>query len=102
MANRAGTGQHPAGLVCMAIVVATKTAWPITMTDVVGIGCPVDLHAWKDIPAIDYGDGLNRLVDLGLLLLEDARIILSIVRFNRLPDGFAYVLLVIVFFYQCV
>jgi hypothetical protein len=102
MADRAGTGQDLARLVCMAIVMATKTPGPVTMTDVVGIGCPIDLHAWKDIPVEDDGYGLNRLIDLGLLLLEDIRIILSIVRFNRLPDGFAYVLLVIVFFYQSV
>lgn len=102
MANRAGTGQDLAGLVGMVIVVATEAPRPVTMTNVVRIGRPVDLHGWKDISVIDYRYGSYRLIDLGLLLLQDIRVFLAVVSFNRLADGFANVLPVIVLLYQCV
>jgi len=79
MTNWTGTGKHPTAFVYMTIVVAPKTSGPVSMTYIVGIGCPVDLHGWENIPVIDGEDGVDRLVELGFLFLKDLGIVLVVI-----------------------
>ena len=70
MANRTGAGKNLARLVHVSIIVTPEATRPITMADIVGISCPVDIHAWEDIPVVDGQHGLDGLVELVPSLLQ--------------------------------
>ena len=66
VANRAGACQNFAGLTDMAIIMASKAAGPVAVTDVVWIGRPVYLHGEKNISVINGENGVDGMVDLSL------------------------------------
>ena len=99
MTNGAGTSKDFSCLAYMPVVMASKTARPVAVTYVVGISRPVDLHRCKDISAVNGENGFNGLADQILLISDDIWKILAVVVFDKLPDGFIYVLPIVIFFY---
>ena len=98
--NGTGAGKHLTLLAYMAIVMTSKTPWPVAVTDVVGIGRPVYLHGGEDVPLINREDRGSGLVNLGFLILEDVREVFGVVPFNKLPDFLIGILLVLIVFHQ--
>ena len=100
VANRTRTRQHLARLTGMAIVMATETPGPVAMTDVIGISRPVHLHGGKNIPIVYCANRVDGPVELFPLFLEHIRVVVSVAGFDRLPERFPDLLLMIIFLHQ--
>jgi hypothetical protein len=79
VANRTGSRKDPAGLSYMVAVVAPEAPGPVTVTYVVGIGCPVDFHGKEDATIENSDDSVDCPVDIRFLILDDLWIAFTIV-----------------------
>ena len=102
MTNRARAGEHFARLTYMAVVMTSEASGPVTVSDVVWIGRPVNFHRGKDVSVVNGEDGIYGLFNLGFLILHNFRVVPGIISFDRLPDFFVDVLMIVILFYQCV
>ena len=75
---------------------ASKTAGPIAVADVVRIGCPVHLHGGKDIPVVNGKDTVDGLINLSLLTFENIGEMFGVIFSSRLAYFFPYVPLAVV------
>ena len=96
MANRACTCQNFAGLTDMSIVMASKAAGPIAVTDVIRIARPVYLHGGKDIAVVNGKDGVDGLLDLSFLSFEHVRETLGVILFDKLANLITYFMLLFI------
>ncbi len=80
----------------MVVVVTSEAPRPVTVADVIRIGCPVHLHRWEDVSIVDGKDGIDGLIDLGLLSLHNFREVLGIKRFDQLANLVTHILLPLV------
>ncbi len=94
--NGAGACQNFACLTDMPIIVASKAAGPIAVTDVVRISRPVYLHGGKDIPVVNGKDAVGGLIDLSLLTFENIGIMFGVIFLDKLAYFVTYVALSIV------
>jgi len=85
-----------ARLTHVVVVVTSEAPRPVTVTDIIWIGCPVHLHGWKNISIVDGEDAVDDLIDLGLLISQHLRKVLGIIRFDELTDLLAHVLFLII------
>ena len=85
-----------ARLTHVVVVVTSEAPRPVTVTDIIWIGCPVHLHGWKNISIVDGEDGVDSLIDLGLLVFQNLREVLGIIRFDELTDLLMHVLIPLV------
>ena len=85
-----------ARLTHVVVVVTSEAPRPVTVTDIIWIGCPVHLHGWKNISIVDGEDAVDGLIDLGLLISQHLRKILGIIRFDELTDLLTHVLFLII------
>lgn len=85
MANRTGSGENLTGLVHVMAVVASETPWPVTMTYVMGIGCPVDFHSEENAAVENGRNGIDGLIDLSFSIFKNLWVMFGVVLFNRSP-----------------
>ncbi len=88
VADRACVCQNLIGLADVSVVMAPETAGPVAVPDVVWIGGPVYFHRGKNIPVVNRKDGVDRLLDLSLLTLENVREMSCVILFDKLPHFF--------------
>jgi hypothetical protein len=97
MANRAGSCENLARLTHVVAIVAPKTPRPVTMTYVMGVGIPLDLHGEENTSVEYRRDGVDGLVDLSFSISENLVEVLGVIPIDRLPYSLMGALLVIVF-----
>jgi hypothetical protein len=100
MANRTGSRENLARLTHMVAIVAPETPRPVTMTYVIGVGCPVDSHGEENASVENGGNGFDGLVDFTFLFSENLLEMFGVVPFNSLPESLMGVLAVFVVFQQ--
>ena len=100
VANGAGARKDFALLAYMAIIMTSETSGPVAVTNIVGVGRPVHLHGREDISFVNCRNRIDRLVNLGFLILEDVWEVFGVVPFNKLTDSLLGVLLIFVIFHQ--
>ena len=66
--DRARIRERFTSLIHMLLIMASKTAGPIAVADIIGIGHPVHLHRRKDISLINVNNGFNSLANLSFLI----------------------------------
>ena len=100
VANGAGARKDFALLAYMTIIMTSETSGPVAVTDIVGVGRPVHLHGLEDVSFVNGKNRVDRLVNLGFLILEDVREVFGEVPLNKLTDSFLRALLILVIFHQ--
>jgi len=87
-----------ASVIDMGVVVASKAPGPVPVTDVIRISGPVHFHPRKNISIVDCEDGVNRLLNQGLLTFKDFRMAFAVKSFNQDTDTLTDVLAIAVVF----
>ena len=98
MANRAGSCENLARLTHVVAIVAPKTPRPVTMTYIMGVGIPLDLHGEENTSVEYRRDSVDGLVDLSVLFFENLVEMLSVIPFDRPPYPLMGTLSVVIFF----